>query len=208
MDSTARFWDRIAERYAKQPVADEDAYREKLRITREYLEPQAELFEFGCGTGTTAIAHAPHVKQVRAIDVSGKMIAIARAKAQAAGISNLDFEQAAIDTVQVADASQDAVMGHSILHLLENRDAVIARAYAMLKPGGVFITSTACIGDMGWPYRLMGRLLPLGSLLGLLPAVKIFTEQALTRGLVAAGFTIEHQWRPGRNKAVFIVARK
>jgi cyclopropane fatty-acyl-phospholipid synthase-like methyltransferase len=35
-----------------------------------------EVLEFGCGTGSTAIVHAPHVKELRAIDISEKMIGI------------------------------------------------------------------------------------------------------------------------------------
>jgi len=46
VDST-RFWDRIAKRYSKQPVADEAAYQEKLRITRTCFPPDAEVLEFG-----------------------------------------------------------------------------------------------------------------------------------------------------------------
>ena len=41
MDRTTRFWDRIAERYARQPIADEAAYQKKLEQTREYLRPDS-----------------------------------------------------------------------------------------------------------------------------------------------------------------------
>ncbi len=51
MDRSARFWDRIAKRYARTPVADEAAYQRKLKITRGYLRPDMEVMEFGCGTG-------------------------------------------------------------------------------------------------------------------------------------------------------------
>jgi len=80
---SAKFWDRIADRYSRKPVADEAAYQKKLQVTREYLRPDMEVLEFGCGTGSTAIVHAPCVKQIRAIDVSAKMIEIARHKADA-----------------------------------------------------------------------------------------------------------------------------
>ena len=35
-------------------------------------------------------------------------------------------------------------MAHSLLHLLDDREQVIGNAYRKLKPGGVFVTSTAC----------------------------------------------------------------
>ena len=43
MDSSAKFWDRIAKRYAKQPIADEATYQKKLEITRGYLRPDMEV---------------------------------------------------------------------------------------------------------------------------------------------------------------------
>jgi len=61
MNNSAKFWDKVAERYSRQPVADEAAYQEKLQVTREYFQPYMEVLEFGCGTGSTAIEHAPYV---------------------------------------------------------------------------------------------------------------------------------------------------
>lgn len=205
MTPSSRFWDRIAKRYAKQPVGDEDAYRKKLEVTREYLQPGMEVLEFGCGTGSTAIAHAPYVKQILAIDISSKMIEIAKGKADAANVGNVTFKQAAIDDFSVGDQTFDAVLGLSILHLVEDRDAVVARVHAMLRPGGVFVSSTACLGDgMKW-FRLIA---PIGEFLRVIPLVKIFTTKELEDSLTGAGFEIDHQWRPGKGKAVFIVAKK
>ena len=75
------FWDRIAERYSKRPVADEAAYQKKLQVTREYFQPDMAVLEFGCGTGSTTITHSPYVRHIRAIDISSKMIEIAKGKA-------------------------------------------------------------------------------------------------------------------------------
>ena len=205
MRNDARFWDRIANRYSKQQIGDEAAYRKKLEMTRGVLRPDMNMLEFGCGTGSTAIEHAPHVAQIRAIDISAKMIEIARGKAEAAGVTNIAFEQAAIDDLDVADGAFDVVLGMSILHLVADRPAVLARVHRMLKPGGVFVSSTACLADgMAW-FR---PLAALGSALGLLPKVAFFRKPDLEAGLAAAGFEIEQSWQPGKGKAVFLVARK
>ena len=205
MHRPSRFWDRIAERYAKKPVADEAAYQKKLRVTREYLRPDMEVLEFGCGTGSTAIAHAPFVKHIRAIDISSKMIEIAQGKADAREVANVDFERSAIDDLEVPDETFDAVMGHSVLHLLENKEEVIAKVHRMLKPGGVFVSSTACIGDFMKVFKFIA---PIGWVLGLLPLVKVFTRKDLEQSLAAAGFELDYQWQPGKAKGVFIVAKK
>ena len=78
---SARFWNIMAKRYSKSPVPDEAAYQKKLQVTRKYFRPDMKVFEFGCGTGSTAIVHAPYVKHIQAIDVSSKMVEIAEAKA-------------------------------------------------------------------------------------------------------------------------------
>ena len=65
-------------------MADQAAYERKLAITRECLNPDAQVLELGCGTGSTAIAHAPYVRHIRATDVSSRMIEIARSKAEVA----------------------------------------------------------------------------------------------------------------------------
>ena len=86
MDRSVKFWDKIAERYSKRPIADEVAYQKKLQVTREYFRPDMEVLELGCGTGSTAILHAPYVKHILAIDISSKMIDIAQAKADAKSV--------------------------------------------------------------------------------------------------------------------------
>ena len=209
MARPSKFWDKHAKGYAKRPVADEAAYQNKLQVTQDYLKPDMEVLEFGCGTGTTAIIHAPFVRHIRAIDISGKMLEIARAKAEAGGIKNVTFERASIEGLAVADATYDAVMGHSILHLLEDKKSAIASVHRMLKPGGVFITSTACLGGMMSALRVVLRvILPVGRFFGLLPLVKFFTKEELERDLTDAGFRIDYQWQPGKGKSVFIVAKK
>jgi len=202
---SSRFWDRIANRYSRQPVADEAAYQQKLKVTQEYLRPEMEVLEFGCGTGSTAIVHAPFVKHIRAIDISGRMLEIARGKADAANIENITFEQDAIDDFTAPDESFDAIMGHSILHLLEDKDAAIAKVHRMLKPGGIFVSSTVCIAEkMKW-FKLIA---PIGKAMGLMPLVKVFSARELEDGLAAVGFAIDHRWMPGKGSSVFLVAKK
>ena len=205
MDSSAKFWDRIAERYSRRPVADAAAYQKKLQKTREYFRPDTQVFEFGCGTGSTAIAHAPHVKHIRAIDISANMIAIAQRKAQAGNVTNVTFEQSTIEQYSVPDQSLDVVLGLSILHLLADQQAVIAKVYRMLKPGGVFVSSTMCLGDS---MKYVKLIAPIGKFLGFMPLVKVFSKQELVDDLTGGGFEIDYQWQPGHNKAVFIVAKK
>ena len=197
------FWEKIANHYSKQPVADEAGYQKKLRVTRGYFQPDMEVLEFGCGTGSTAIAHAPYVKHIQAIDISSKMIEIAQGKAIANNIENVTFKRLSIDEFSVPDQTLDAVLGLSILHLLNNKEEVIAKVHNMLKPSGIFITSTACIGDT---MKFIKAVAPIGKLFGMI--LTVFTAKELEDSLTQAGFEIDYQWQPGKDKAVFIVAKK
>lgn len=198
------FWDRIAERYAKKPVGDEVAYQKKLAVTREYFRPGMGVLEIGCGTGSTAIAHAPYVRHIRATDISEKMIEIAKGKAEAAGVENIDFESCAVEDLDAEGEPVDVVLALSLLHLLEDKEAVIARIHDILRPGGIFVSNTVCLGDsMKW-FRFVG---PIGRWLGVFPLVRIFTRSELESSLRGAGFHIEYTWLPDR-RVVFIVARR
>jgi 2-polyprenyl-3-methyl-5-hydroxy-6-metoxy-1,4-benzoquinol methylase len=199
------FWDRTAEKYANDPIADEAAYQRKLEMTRRYFTPESEVLEFGCGTGSTAILHAPFVRHIHATDLSGEMLRIGRERAAAAKVGNITFEQAGFDDIGAEADSYDAVLGLSILHLLEDRDAAIARVYELVRPGGVFVSSTACLGDKMWFFSLIA---PVGRFFGLLPMLRVFTVKQLVRSLRQAGFEIEEEWQPEKSVAVFIVARK
>ena len=205
MNREAAFWNKLADKYSRRPVADEATYQKKLEVTRQYFQPDMEVLEIGCGTGSTAIAHAPCVGHIRATDLSTRMIEIAKDKAIVAGIENVTFEASSIDALDVPDASVDVVMAHSVLHLLEDKEQVIADVHKMLKPGGVFVSSTACIGDMMLPLRL---IIPVGRLLRLFPLVKVFSVADLKTSLETGGFDIDYVWQPKKSAAAFIICRK
>ena len=205
MVQKVKFWDKLAAGYAKSPIKDMKTYQEKLEITRRYLQPDSDVFEFACGTGTTAVAHASYVKNILAIDISSSMLEIAKEKAAAENIENINFEQSTIEEFSAAAQSFDVVMGHSILHLLENPEAAIDKVYNLLKPGGVFVSSTVCLGDSLSIWRLV---LPLGHLIGRLPYVNCLARKDLDRYFINSGFEIDFQWERSKKQAAFIVARK
>lgn len=204
MTTSPRFWNWMAGRYSRQPIADQAAYLQKLAKTRSYLGPAMEVLEFGCGTGSTALVHAPHVSRIDAIDYSARMIDIARTKAKAQNIDNVTFTVATIEDWPAEDHSYDAILGLSILHLLEDKEAVLRKVHRLLRRGGVFVSSTICLTGT---KRIERWLLSVGHALGVLPLLRAFGEADLVASLEGAGFAIEHQWRAPGGSAVFIIAR-
>jgi ubiquinone/menaquinone biosynthesis C-methylase UbiE len=106
------------------------------------------------------------------------------------------FEALSVDALDVPDASIDVVMAHNVLHLLEDKEQAITDVHRMLGPGGVFVSSTACI------------IVPVGRFLRLFPLVKVFSVAELKDSLENAGFEIDYEWQPKKNAAAFIICRK
>jgi len=207
MSEPDKFWDKTAERYAKSPVSDEATYQKKLAETQGFFTPDMRILEFGCGTGTTAVRHAPHVQHIDAIDISENMLEIGRGKTREAGIENITFTRGTLTEFNAETSSLDAVLGLNVIHLLPDRQAVISEIARILKPGGIFASSTVCLGNSY--LRFIRLAVPLGKLLGLMPDVFVLTEAELAGEVTDAGFAIERQWHHGKNGiAVFMVARK
>ncbi|WOR14044.1 class I SAM-dependent methyltransferase [Hyphomonas sp. FCG-A18] len=205
MADKSKFWNKIAEKYSRDPIADQQSYEIKLDITRDYFTPDSEVLEIGAGTGSTAILHAPYVKHIHGVDISEEMVRIARDKLKPAGIENVSFEVADVDTYHGQGKTYDVVMAMSLVHLVEDRAALFEKVKGLLKPGGVFVSSTVCLGDH---MAYMAPVFAVGRALGFLPIVKVFKSERLQNELVKAGFKIVHHWRPAKGKAVFLVCQK
>jgi len=204
MKDSEQFWNDSAEKYVKSPIKDEATYQKKLEITQEYFKSDSQVLEFGCGSGGTAILHAPHVQQIVATDISEKMIEIAQGKAEEAGVGNIRFQRGTLDSLKLKDDSFDVVLGLNVLHLMDNVDGVIKTVHQLLKDEGVFVSSTSLIGEVNIVFRW---LISAMQFLGLAPFVSRFTKKQLIAKLLDAGFSIERDWQTS-HESVFIVAKK
>ncbi|WP_320109565.1 class I SAM-dependent methyltransferase [Bosea sp. NBC_00550] len=204
----ARFWDRIARKYAADPIADMAGYERTIERTRHYLKGEQTAFEFGCGTGTTALRLAPALARIVATDISGGMIAIARERAEAGKHANVEFAVAAPDAAPWPDETFDIALGFNVLHLVAAREAALSGIRRLLKPGGLFISKTPCLKEMNPIIRIA---VPVMQLLGKAPYVSSLSAGELEREIAAAGFEIverAHHASRGRDPRPFLVARK
>lgn len=205
MDRSEKFWNRVAVRYSQQPLDDEASFHEMINLTQQYLRASMEVLENGCGTGSTAIILAPYVKHIHTVDISSKMIEIARAKAQTNNIGNISFQQSPFEALDNEANAVDVVIAFNLLHLLENKENAVAAIYKSLIPGGLFISNTVCFDNNMHFLKLFA---PIGRLLGLMPPVKFFTTQELENCMQTAGFDIEQSLQNSNSSDVFIAARK
>ena len=205
----ARFWDRIARRYAADPIADPAGYETTLRRVQALLSTDQAVLEIGCGTGTSALRLAPFTRSLRATDVSAGMIAIAREKLAATPVPQLSFAVADAGAPGRVPATFDTVLAFNLLHLVSDLDQALAQALQALRPGGLLISKTPCISEMNplVPYLA----LPLMRAIGRAPAVLCFSGRQLQDAIVSQGGVIESVERHGtrgKDIRVFIVARK
>lgn len=202
-----RFWDRVARKYAREPIKDMVGYTRTLERTRQQLRNTDAVLELGCGTGTTALALAPAVARLVGTDVSSAMIAIAREKVATQSCGNVEFAVTSADRPIGADGSFDAVLAFNVLHLTAERPAVLQQAFRALTPGGLFISKTPCLSEMNSLLRLA---VPVARLVGKAPHVSFFSALELEREMESAGFEIIERSRHGsgrKDARIFIVAR-
>ena len=205
----AAFWDRIARKYAADPIADMAGYETTLRRVQALLSAGQDVLEIGCGTGTTALRLAPFTRQLVATDVSAGMIAIAREKLAAQPVPQLSFAVADADAPVFGQAAYDVALAFNVLHLVADLDHTLELAVQALRPGGLLISKTPCIAEMNplIPYLA----LPLMRAIGRAPHVLCLNAQELQSAIVRQGMeivSVERHGTRGKDIRVFIVARK
>src|SRR6056297_933947 len=208
MHSAETFWNKIAPRYARSAVPNEQVYTRKLEITQSYLKPEMRVLEVGCGTGTTALHHAPFVKEYIATDIAREMIRIAEQKRSDNGVTNVTFSVGTINSAREEKQQFDAVLGLNVLHLLPDWRTQIETIYRLLPAGGLFVTSTTCLNEK-MPWSLLRFVAPLFRTLRVLPTIAFFNKREFRDCLVHAGFEVVHDWTPESSPATsFLVCRK
>ena len=120
-----------------------ETFRRKT-IELAALRGDEELLDAGCGTGLTALRIAEQHPTCRlyGIDLSAKMIRVARNGAAARGL-DLDLRTGSITGLPFADAAFDVVLTNIIFHhldLAEKRMAV-AEIARVLRPGGRYVSA-------------------------------------------------------------------
>lgn len=204
MSKNEKFWDRISKNYDKNDKIDE-TYLKMLEITKKYLDKDYTLMDFGCATGSISVDISDSVKKVIGIDISSRMIEMAKEKAKEHQVENIYFAKSTIFDQRHREGSFDAIMAFNILHLLDDTDNAIKRIYELLKPEGVFISSTVCLGEKG---RFVGGMMSLVSKIGFLPNVRKFRASELIDTIVQNGFEIVENIDISDPSHPFVVAKK
>ena len=188
MKTPQAFWNFRALNYDAQigPLY-EDAYRRTAEDTLKYLKPDDKVLEFACGTGIVTALVAPHVHSIRAIDISDEMVSRAKEKTYTLDLSNVEVTQTDLFDPCLPGGSFDAVMAFNVLLYVDNFEEVMQRIKSLLKPGGMFLSATDCLGG-NFSKAAVQKF--WRSRTGKMPYVGFFSQKGLIRKIERAGFTV------------------
>ncbi|MGA9294306.1 MAG: class I SAM-dependent methyltransferase [Ignavibacteriaceae bacterium] len=124
---TVKFWDRIAKYFDWIERKDEPINMKIIQKTRTRLNSSDTVLDYGCGSGTAAIEIAGSVKKINGIDISSKMIELAKEKSEEHKVKNINFEQITIFDEKLKTESFDIILCFYLLHLVEDSRKVMQR---------------------------------------------------------------------------------
>lgn len=138
-DSRTQF-SRVAEAYRQSPTHSDPVSLARFIALAE-LRPNHRVLDLATGAGHSALAAAPHVREVIGIDITPAMLAQARRLAAEREVRNVQFVEGNAEALAFPSMSFDRVLVRSAPHHFAQLIPALAEAYRVLKPGGAFAIS-------------------------------------------------------------------
>jgi ubiquinone/menaquinone biosynthesis C-methylase UbiE len=211
MNKAQKFWDKQAKRYDGSEKQFDHVNREIIAKTKEYLTVNDTVLDFGCATGIKTLKLVDGIKHIHGLDFSTEMINEAIKKKNEANTDNVTFSKGTIFSNDLGPASFDKIIAYAIIHLLEDSEKTIQRIHELLKPGGLFISTTACFNDrMAFKTRLEVTTYLFMKRIGVFPLhLNMFTTSDLEKLLSSQNFKIIKAEKMFNGMTIsFIVAEK
>lgn len=101
--------------------------------------PGETVLDIGCGAGTDLLLAARRVGpsgHAIGVDMTEAMRDRARASAAAAGMTNIEVQQADAVALPLPDASVDVVISNGVLNLVPEKEKAFVEIRRVLRPGG------------------------------------------------------------------------
>ena len=102
------------------------------------LQPEWRALDIATGGGHTALALAPHVREVVASDVTVPMLAAAEKFMRGKGVNNVVFREADACELPFADGEFDLVTCRLAAHHFSDAARFVRESARVLRPGGWF----------------------------------------------------------------------
>ncbi len=173
------------------------------------------VLDLGSGAGFDCFLAARAVGdggRVIGVDMTPPMLEKARANAEKAGMSNVEFRLGEIEALPVADASVDVIISNCVINLAIDKRRVFREAFRVLRPGGrLAISDVVAMAELPEEARadlaLYSGCMAGASLIGELEAALQsagFREVSITPKDESREFI--RDWAPGRGVEDFVVS--
>ena len=175
------------------------------------------VLDVGCGGGLVAEPLARMGAAVTGIDAADRNVGIARAHAEAGGLS-IDYRHATAEDLAAAGERFDAVLTLEVVEHVADLDAFLAACAALVAPGGAMVVATLNRTAKAFAFAIVGAEYVLGWLpRGTHQWRKFVRPSELARALRGEGIRVAElagmtydpvadRWRLGRDLSVNYLA--
>ena len=173
------------------------------------LRPGQTVLDLGSGGGLDVLLSARRVApggMAYGLDASRDMLALARANAAAAGVTNARFLHGHIEDIPLPAGHMDVVISNCVINLSTDKPRVLAEAFRVLRPGGRLGVSDVIADENTDPAELAGAEQRVGCLNGALTQPE-YRDLLLAAGFTAIIITPTHQAEPGLHSAIIQAAK-
>jgi arsenite methyltransferase len=162
------------------------------------------VLDLGSGGGIDVLLSARRVGSsgfVYGVDMTDEMLDLARANAEKAGATNVQFLKGTIENIPLPDGSVDVVISNCVINLSVDKPRVLAEIFRVLAPGGRIGVSDVVADDELTPAERAARGSYVGCIAGALSRAE-YVEGLAAAGFVDVSVRFTHETADGMHSAI------
>ena len=183
-----RFWNNVSKRFGNSNRSMSSPALQFIKQNADnYFKPTDRILDIGCGPGDITLELARKTKEVFATDISEGMIEAATQKADERNYKNIQFIRTDLSDNSFQPYSFDVITAFNMLQYVPDKKILIGKIFELLKPQGLFLSSTACLRERKSFLRFTLAGL---TTLNIVPEIGKYTTPELEKEIEESGFTI------------------